>query len=670
MTTKTLNAGDKTTISIQQGEKLIIRGDANASGQVWAANGGGVQDTLYKSFGANVVKHLGPFGYPVNLRVEVAAGSIMLSQHPFNVSTAFELSRQIGLLTKIISSSTYLISEADHGYQLLFNVACSVTVPPYLRDDFSCNWSQEGTGSVTFIFGPNTVSSVRAGFTPSPAQYSEGTLKAIGANLFRLIGDGLIGTYSSLGPATSSFTASDTPGTVISAPTGLLNGEKIVSISPNDGRMVPAKDGSSVVVGLSASSAGTINASFTTNYGRSLAQTVTVYPGGSIVLRQNSSNSTIPQGMFTAGATTLRVESRTKDRLIYPCVRFKLGYVGYQSGLTETNVGNTVPIQAAIDIGGTPVQVKFGGVNQGSVPNGATDYQSDWINASDFALSQFPALQAYTHRLQIDSISGNKFPYTIGGYQTGDSSVSSDGTGASQLLSTAALTGTVFNAPVRPSHVIAELTDGQIAVISVGTSIDFGQGGVAGSGGYINYGLNAANLPYIKMGVQTSWAAGFNANNAKRKVLYKYASHGYSGFDTNGIAINGRTAAQSIADMQQVWTDMKTGGIRHVENGIIIPRTTSASTNFTSDADQTPISGFEIGGTLRDPVNNGIIANVGANGLDGYLDVTTAVRSSTAADKFVSTGASRYATIDGIHPTDVIHQAMGALLNTRARQWT
>lgn len=87
-----------------------------------------------------------------------------------------------------------------------------------------------------------------------------------------------------LGPLTASFAAGATAGTLIAAVTGLTQDETIASIAPNDGRL--ALDGTrrNLLVGLSASAAGTIAATLTTSMGRVLALTLTVSGAVPVVL--------------------------------------------------------------------------------------------------------------------------------------------------------------------------------------------------------------------------------------------------------------------------------------------------------------------------------------------------------------------------------------------------
>lgn len=79
-----------------------------------------------------------------------------------------------------------------------------------------------------------------------------------------------------LAPTTATFDVSSPAGTVIATVTGFDVGasETIASITPNDGRLAIA--GNQIVVGLSASTAGTINAVVTTTAGRTLGMAITV----------------------------------------------------------------------------------------------------------------------------------------------------------------------------------------------------------------------------------------------------------------------------------------------------------------------------------------------------------------------------------------------------------
>lgn len=94
---------------------------------------------------------------------------------------------------------------------------------------------------------------------------------------------------AALGPLTASYLSSAAAGTVIASITGLAPGENIVSFLPNDGRLVVASN--QIVKGLSASSQGVINATLTTNFGRTLSTTLTVGTVGLTTLALQSVGS-------------------------------------------------------------------------------------------------------------------------------------------------------------------------------------------------------------------------------------------------------------------------------------------------------------------------------------------------------------------------------------------
>jgi hypothetical protein len=105
-------------------------------------------------------------------------------------------------------------------------------------------------------------------------QASNGT-DTIGATFVVSVVNVLEGT---LGPTTASFAEGAASGTLVATFTGLDAGagESVTSLSPNDGRLAVAGSGSTLVVGLSAASAGSIALTLTTSAGRTLSMTVTV----------------------------------------------------------------------------------------------------------------------------------------------------------------------------------------------------------------------------------------------------------------------------------------------------------------------------------------------------------------------------------------------------------
>lgn len=79
-----------------------------------------------------------------------------------------------------------------------------------------------------------------------------------------------------LGPLTASFAEASVAGTTAFDVTGLSGAEKVVLLSPADGRLAISSNGKRIVAGLVPSNAGTINVTLATSKGRLLDMTVTV----------------------------------------------------------------------------------------------------------------------------------------------------------------------------------------------------------------------------------------------------------------------------------------------------------------------------------------------------------------------------------------------------------
>ncbi len=179
-------AGAKDTFRVEPGSVAVIKGDALSSGGIYWINSG-VQDTLHKAFGNNCNVHLGPYGQRGDFRVECVAGSVDVTIDYAANPSPYQVARQMGTLPKAVTGSAYLLSDADHGYLLEVAAACTITIPKGLRDDFSCGWSQESSGVVTFAAAGVTLNS-KGGVLASSAQYSAGGVWARAQDTFRLSG--------------------------------------------------------------------------------------------------------------------------------------------------------------------------------------------------------------------------------------------------------------------------------------------------------------------------------------------------------------------------------------------------------------------------------------------------------------------------------------------------
>lgn len=87
-----------------------------------------------------------------------------------------------------ITANTITATPDWQGYMVRFANACVVTIPSTLPEDFSCGWSQDGSGSVTFVAGNGaTIQSFEQNLVSS-GQFAIGGIAGMGNATFRLYG--------------------------------------------------------------------------------------------------------------------------------------------------------------------------------------------------------------------------------------------------------------------------------------------------------------------------------------------------------------------------------------------------------------------------------------------------------------------------------------------------
>jgi hypothetical protein len=369
------------------------------------------------------------------------------------------------------------------------------------------------------------------------------------------------------------------------------------------------------------------------------------------------------------------------------CSELRLVFSGFYllngSG-AETNIGNDQSVEAAIEWPGAStvtVRATFGGQNIGTIVDGIAEYVSDPILPSSFGLTSFPAGTTFYYRSRRIVGLGLKHAKHGASGATGENTFYCDGSAASQLMGTGVMAkqtgGATALAELGPTAIIGRpkgIPD--FSVLLVGDSIMDGNndnsidGDGSAGGGWSARGLwsvSGRTVPFIKCSVGGSLAQHFADGFTKRSVYFKYCTHAVCNYGTNDL-VAGRSATQVLADLQVIWASLKTSRIRHVEQTLIFPRVTS-SNSYVDAAGQTTLSGFDLGGTKRDPLNASIIAAVGANGLDNYLDLNGAVADPAALDKWVSNGTTTFATSDGTHPQPAIEPTIAAIFTTRVATW-
>lgn len=86
---------------------------------------------------------------------------------------------------------------------------------------------------------------------------------------------------------------------------------------------------------------------------------------------------------------------------------------------------------------------------------------------------------------------------------------------------------------------------------------------------------------------------------------------------------------------------------------------------WTSAADQTPVSGFTVGG-VRDQFNTWLFTQVGLGLLDAVIDVNPYVEDQSNHGAWITTGAINYPTVDGVHPSSAVHILAAQAVNAWA----
>lgn len=201
---------------------------------------------------------------------------------------------------------------------------------------------------------------------------------------------------------------------------------------------------------------------------------------------------------------------------------------------------------------------------------------------------------------------------------------------------------------------------GYLSVIGLGDSILHGSGDatnpapvVAGSGFFDRAatdleGANAVGM--LNLARHGESANTFVNSHAMRGALLPFANVVVEEYGTNDIGSRGTGNADVIyGRLQTIWQIARDAGVEHVLRTKLMPRTASASGNWTSLEDQTPNNGWGAG-EARDQLNAHLATALSEGLIDALVDTLTPVADPTDDHYWVSTGANDYATGDGTHP--------------------
>ncbi|AKF13575.1 putative YapH protein [Sinorhizobium phage phiN3] len=358
----------------------------------------------------------------------------------------------------------------------------------------------------------------------------------------------------------------------------------------------------------------------------------------------------------------------------------KLGFAGWFVDATgELNASNAVTLKAAVECNGVTVPVLFEGSNSKVINPGDALVLTDALTPSQFGLTRFTKYTQYWIRYERECVEGGKFIYhTTSAYDnpiSGEGCVVGATSAVSQLLNTGALTtGSGWVAQNSwmffPVVTIGKPVSKMFALGVVGASIENGVGdnggdGLNDGGGWLRrsmhdvYGRKLARVSLAKSG-ETSKI--FVQSYAKRSAIFPYVNHAWAGHGGNDYS-TGETASNTLTRFRTTWQILKSAGIGHVEQILLSPKTDSTDT-WDTVANQTPKTGFETGGAWRDFVNNTVISEVASDAnIDGYYDHTAAQVDATLTDRWVAFG-----TIDGVHPSEIVHEAMADLVKSRLEE--
>lgn len=370
-----------------------------------------------------------------------------------------------------------------------------------------------------------------------------------------------------LGPVAMSYNTGSAAGSTIAAFTGLLTGEKVVSVNSDTGRFYLSPTELSLLKGTTPSSAGVRVHKFTTNFGRQFSSVVTtVLASGSAVLPSLYLGPVATRTYFNDGfaaATNTHYncisahyarDDITSLKLLYSTI-----YVNIGGGYAESNNNGNTTRTASIEYpDGVFTQVMWS-ASATVVQAGGTVLASDFVNVSIPKGAKFKVRQhiiaatriqytnkAIGHRMDLtlgDAVEANATDKTMGGTIT-------DNAGGGGMCPQAILGMTRL-----PS------------IGAIGSSRMAGQKDTTGDGfgntGYSRlYGQDFAYMDY-SLGGDSNANVSTAKGATRRSLINTYCSHLWMDPGLNDLNTGGLTAAQDMTAIRLV-TDAFPGGLSNV----------------------------------------------------------------------------------------------------------
>lgn len=397
--------------------------------------------------------------------------------------------------------------------------------------------------------------------------------------------------------------------------------------------------------------------------------------------RQVGTGCDMPSASQTLGAATL-AKFRTVHTICNDTATLKFAFPGWYvtSSDFEIGISGTPTFKASAEINGTLVHIKFSGIDTGSLTPGAIVW-SDEIAAAAFGRAQFDAGLLCFVKTEYTVTVGNQLPINHDGTFSGGGEGVYFG-GSSQVYSTGSLTsaGGGTSQPTRMFRPIALVgKHSGVAIAAIGDSItagtnsnekSAGYGSTSSGGGWFQRTLYAQSIAGLKLARAGTTVSGFIAGHAVQRLsLLPYCTHAVSQLGFNDLSAGGDQSATLLANLRTMWGQFNTANSSiTIEQGFITLKC-SSSDSFATLANQTVTSGWSAGGGEVVNVNNGIVANVGSNNLNGYFNLRPGMSDTVVTDKWKVNGSSNYATPDGTHPQPVIAGNMATIAGPIFTSW-
>jgi hypothetical protein len=481
-------------------------------------------------------------------------------------------------------------------------------------------------------------------------------------------------TLTLAGPLT--FTAATAPGTTV-ANIGNVPAGATPTISPNDGRLAVAgneTDGWHVVVGLSASSAGTITLTVSAAGANPATANLAVAPAPTPAasLRIATTNNEIDRAAGSA-ATSANLKQVCRKRKFIGSADASTLVISASSFLVPTpstleTAGPAYVARADLEINGVCIAATWdGGATSKAIAAGASDVQSDPFTPAQFGLSAFPAGAQVWVKLEREYAVGALPTYQgLSAYSVpiaGESTLRA-ATGTASKIGTAGPMASGSGWASTAAHfgpVLLGISTCPAFGI-MGGSIEYctndpdGSGG-EGTGGYLRRALmTGTKIAFMNMAKGSDSAYTFVAGFARRQAYFKYFTHALEGYGGNDFTDN-KTAAQLVADKKTISAALKAAGVPKIYQIRLYPKSDSTD-NWATLANQTVRTNSSGTGFLafRAAVDAGMAADPNTTGM---LDVTPAVESQAEPGKWQA--ATPPKTPEGTHPETAAHGDMGVL---------